>query len=231
MIWRVLDSGIKNAQAIMQTDTDLLESLHVDKNSCLHLYDWNGPSATYGYFLKPSELLLSQEGLQLARRPTGGGLVFHVSDLAFSVLLPATHPALQHTLGPIHNYKIINQVVASVLNKYFPNHYHIIDQSTMAKSEHFCMVKGTKYDVLVGDKKVVGAAQRNKKHGLLHQGSISLIPPSYDFLHRYLPYDLIENMQLFSHALLSKEASFLDICHAKEVLKKALTLAFQEQLS
>ena len=64
----------------------------------LHLYQWDGPSATYGYFIDPSKYLdlnkLRQHHVALARRPTGGGIVFHIWDLAFSFLIALLSSAI-----------------------------------------------------------------------------------------------------------------------------------------
>ena len=77
----------------MDLDAKLLEEMKPDDAPILHLYEWEQDSGTYGYFLKPDKYLdmtqAQKRGLTLARRPTGGGIVFHVCDLAFSALVPA----------------------------------------------------------------------------------------------------------------------------------------------
>src|SRR5580692_6228766 len=91
---RVLDTGPASAEKNMQIDADLLESLA--EEPILHFYEWEKRSITYGYFVKPEELLhlenLKRHGIDHARRPTGGGIVFHLWDLAFSVLIPSSSP-------------------------------------------------------------------------------------------------------------------------------------------
>ena len=93
MKWMVFDSGSASALVNMAIDTELLAKL--DVTPVLHFYEWESDAATYGYFINPAEYLnlhaADRLGLQLAKRSTGGGIVFHVCDFAFSVLVPASY--------------------------------------------------------------------------------------------------------------------------------------------
>lgn len=176
---QIIDTGKKYAEAIMQKDAALLESLE-GKEAVLHFYAWDGPSATYGHFIKPSDYLDMQAaaefGLTCAKRPTGGGIVFHLADFAFSVLVPADHPRFgQNTL---ENYALINRAMMKCLHPLASklSLLPIEPTSLDAASRQFCMAKPTKYDVLWKGRKIGGAAQRRTKKGFLHQGTISLAP-------------------------------------------------------
>ena len=93
-MWKILDTGVSTAAENMKIDGELLAGLEAQQGPILRLYDWEGKCATYGYLTKPEEFMdlakTAAEGLNLARRPTGGGIVVHAWDLAFSVLVPAT---------------------------------------------------------------------------------------------------------------------------------------------
>lgn len=148
----------------------------------LHLYTWERPSLTYGYFIKPEEHLdlavLQEAGLDLARRPTGGGIVFHTHDLAFSVLLPKGHPACGS--NTLERYHWVNSRVLEAIES---GRQKGADLCTIEPDEPrtmaaFCMARPTHYDVMWEGRKVGGAAQRKKPQGLLHQGTICLqVPP------------------------------------------------------
>ena len=94
--WEIIDTGCQSAKKNMCFDAQLLENADTFSKPVLHFYEWEGENATYGYFTDPSKLLnldqVRKLCLQLARRPTGGGIVFHIWDLAFSVMVPATCP-------------------------------------------------------------------------------------------------------------------------------------------
>ncbi len=201
---QVLDTGIDSAEANMRFDEKLLEEL---KLPVLHLYQWAKPSATFGYFIRPENHLDLQKAalhhLDLARRPTGGGIVFHIWDLAFSFLLPSSHPAFsQNTL---ENYQFVNRAVLEVVRSYFSLAPELIPQNAPSLGpdcQNFCMAKPTQYDVVYKGMKIAGAAQRKRKQGYLHQGTLSLAPPRLDLLHDVLlsKKDVLHAMTSFTFA-------------------------------
>ena len=160
---RVLDTGLASAEQNMCLDEELLNALEVPT---LHLYQWATPSATFGHFIEPEKHLdlnqASRWNLSLARRPTGGGIVFHIWDLAFSFLLPSTHPAF--SLNTLENYQFVNQVVLEVMQTLFalPEKVELILQNSPemgSDCRHFCMARPTQYDVVYQGMKIAGAAQ------------------------------------------------------------------------
>src|SRR5579872_6746747 len=118
---QILDTGIDSAEANMRFDEKLLNQLEAQGNPILHLYQWSRPSATFGYFIRPEKHLdlenAAKNHLDLARRPTGGGIVFHIWDLAFSFLMPAEHP--HFSIGTLQNYQFVNKAVLETVQTYF----------------------------------------------------------------------------------------------------------------
>lgn len=171
----------------MRLDEEMLFSLDPQGAPILHFYEWEAPSATYGYFLDPAEELdlaaVKRAGISLAKRPTGGGIVFHLWDYAFSFLMPAEHPFCYPT--PLENYRFINRYVAEAMRPIIPNFSELFEDSEGGTGS-FCMAKPTMYDVIVEGKKVAGAAQRRRKNGYLHQGTISLAFPDLKLLEEIL---------------------------------------------
>jgi lipoate-protein ligase A len=228
--WEVIDTGVRSAEDNMRYDTALLEL--ADQRVCpvLHLYEWEGDAATYGYFVDPAEYLhlenVSKRGLQLARRPTGGGIVFHQWDMAFSVLVPSHCPEFsENTLA---NYALVNRaVLASVKEFLHSQPLTLTPEDGEAWDEHcksFCMAKPTKYDVMWEGKKIAGAAQRKTKKGFLHQGMISLVMPCEEYLSDILlpETQVKEAIKAHSSPLLGTSASSEDIKAAKRSLSSLL---------
>lgn len=190
--WKIVDSGIATAEQNMVLDAHLLKDLDAGSATpVLHLYDWEFPSATFGHFINPYDFLSFQafSVLDIAKRPTGGGLLLHTSDWAFSILVPAGHEAF--SVNTLENYTFVNQLVIKAIE-------HCVGRSAVLSllpdeskardrhSGHFCMAKPTKYDVMLEGKKVGGGAQRRTRAGYLHQGTISLALPDRAFLERVL---------------------------------------------
>jgi lipoate-protein ligase A len=225
--WKVIDSGFATAKANMDFDLKLLEELKEASSPILHVYDWAASSATYGYFLNPSAYL-SQEAfncLDLSKRPTGGGVTFHVSDWAFSILIPASHKA--YSINTLDNYAFVNQLVIKVLKRFLGNSKELSLLSDEPKaidtpSVNFCMAKPTIFDVMMEGKKVGGGAQRRKHFGFLHQGTISLVLPDKDFFEKVLlPGTSVYNSILKKTCtLLPLTASARDLSEARNTLKE-----------
>lgn len=186
---QILDTGTASAESNMRFDEKLLSELGQTANPLLHLYRWEGLSATYGYFIDPKNHLdldrARERGLSLARRPTGGGIIFHIWDLAFSFLLPASHP--RFSLNTLENYRFVNEAVLETVREYFrlDETARLTPEDAIAQEadcRHFCMAKPTQYDVVYQGMKIAGSAQRRMRQGYLHQGSISLAAPEIDLL-------------------------------------------------
>lgn len=185
---QVLDTGTAAAQANMDRDAEMLEHLSPKSKPILHFYEWERPSATFGYFVGPEKHLdlekAKSRGLGLGRRPTGGGIVFHIWDFAFSFLMPSAHPAF--SLSTLENYRFVNDAVLKAVGSLFHVPEAALTLEDFASSspdcQHFCMAKPTQYDVVYLGRKIAGAAQRKKSQGYLHQGTISLAAPHIDLL-------------------------------------------------
>lgn len=233
---QILDTRANTAQRNMEIDKELLETL--SDEPILHLYDWEKPSITHGYFIKPADWLnldaLDQLGIDLARRPTGGGIVFHIWDLAFSFLMPESHSLFSE--DTLENYSFVNKIVQKAVEDFLAskNPISLIDKDMEAKfefSSKFCMARPTKYDVMLHGKKIAGAAQRKKTNGYLHQGTISISVPSREILSKTLKDPLIVE-QIFENTYpLISETDQTSLEDARVKIKKALIDNFEKKIS
>lgn len=237
-MWEILDTGMASAEANMRLDAELLSKVSTRKNPVLRLYSWHGESATYGYFIDPKKFLntdrVKERGLNLARRPTGGGIIFHVCDLAFSVIVPSTHPRFsQNTLA---NYAFINGFVSTVVKDFLGKDTKTdilpFDSKELDKpSTHFCMARPTKYDVMVEGKKVGGAAQRKTRHGFLHQGTISIGMMPKEFLQDVLltGNKVGESIEQNSYSLIGSDWTPMQLFKARKEVRNLLVQSFLDQ--
>jgi len=230
---KIIDSKIGSSKDIMNLDETLLEELEPNDDPILHLYTFEKKSATFGHFLSPSDYIDLKKAekfdVELAKRPTGGGMIFHFSDLAFSVLIPSEHHG--YFTDPLKNYVFINQIVMKAIERFLqqsPNLDLLPEESAPLdpSSKAFCMAKPTKYDIMIEKKKIVGAAQRRKKQGYLHQASISLFMPDFALIEEILLPNtkVLEAMKLNTTALIQEPKESLQEIQQK--MKKELITAF-----
>lgn len=228
MQWRVIETGAAPADVIMAKDVCLLNEMKSEDPPTIHFYEWKGNSATYGHFVDPFQFL-SREGvakyqLALARRPTGGGLTFHLTDFAFSILIPASHP--NYSLNTLDNYRFINSLVADAIHPFVGEVNFFADDAEPISPacRSFCMAQPTQYDIMQGNRKVGGAAQRRTKHGFLHQGTISLALPPEEMMEEILlpGNQILEAMQRCTCPLLGPYVSPAMLLEGRQKIKASL---------
>jgi len=237
-MWEIFDTGMASAERNMRIDAELLEKAADSSAPILHFYRWERPSATYGYFINPAQHLdlasTSRDGLELARRPTGGGIVFHLWDLAFSVIVPSSAPFFSE--NTLSNYAFINRAVSQAVERFMGRQGNtaLIPEDAPAfdgSCARFCMALPTKYDVVLHGRKIAGAAQRQKKQGFLHQGTISLKAPSEGQLRSWLLQGsrVLEAMQAYTFALLPAAADAASLEKARSALQEILYQSLIDQ--
>ncbi|WDE99059.1 biotin/lipoate A/B protein ligase family protein [Lentisphaera profundi] len=163
----------------MAIDEALMESAIDLPGPLLRLYEWSTNSISFGYTQKFERI--PQEGYDLVRRPTGGGIVYHQHHFTYTVVLPPKHWIVKET-KPVESYAYLNRCVQSALQSLSLT--SSLAQEEIPKSVDragmVCFVTPTRYDLLSDEKKIAGSAQRRSKLGMLHQGSIEC--EGHDFL-------------------------------------------------
>ncbi|OGV51432.1 MAG: hypothetical protein A2X49_16910 [Lentisphaerae bacterium GWF2_52_8] len=169
--WFLWRDEARPAALNMAIDEVLLAEISSINTPILRLYSWDTPSVSIGYV--QDFAAAPQEGYKIVRRPTGGGVVFHVADLTYTVVLPPRHRIC--SFERVESYRVFHRIVLKALEAFgvqgslAPDGLPGADRATMR-----CFNTPTRYDVLDGSRKLAGAAQRRTRNGLLHQGSIML---------------------------------------------------------
>ena len=94
MNWRIIISGKKSPAENMAIDEAIfLGNIENTSPPTIRFYDWNPPTASFGYNQKiKNELdldLLEKKGYAFIKRPTGGRLVLHKDEITYAVIAPA----------------------------------------------------------------------------------------------------------------------------------------------
>lgn len=205
---------MNHAQLNMDNDYERLKSAKSSDKPMLTFYEWNGPALTYGYFVDPNQFLV-ENSFQMGKRPTGGGILFHSIDCAFSLVIPSSHEKL--SLNTLENYQLVNGLIQEAL---YGLGIKVDVLEGGCTNLRFCMAKPTVYDLVIGGKKVVGAAQRRSKEGLLHQGSIALRLPG--------PQEKAALKEATLYDLMCRETCPLELDQNK--LKRAITEIVKDKL-
>ena len=167
LFWR--DSEPRSGPENMAVDQWLLEST---PEPVLRVYRWAGDWLSLGYFgrLRDADALRRESpGLQVVRRPTGGGLVDHRRDRTYTLAIPRTHPLA--TLRGAESYRAIHAALAEALRR-SGTEVELVTATPEASSPE-CFVSPVQWDLVDrAGGKVAGAGQRRTRHGLLHQGSV-----------------------------------------------------------
>jgi len=143
----------------------------------LRLYRWITPTVSLGYFQRFAELESlgpPLDRLPVVRRTTGGGAILHDLELTYSFALPLGHVLL--CAGPNVLYELAHDAVIECLKNYGVEASRGCesDGSGAGRGPFFCFARRHSLDVLVGNDKIAGSAQRRTQEGVLQHGSIIL---------------------------------------------------------
>ena len=160
----------------MQTDHQMLCHAASNDRALLRVYQWSAPTLTLGYFQKSADRIQHGESssLDCVRRATGGGAIVHHHDWTYSLALPPQ--LLDSQLGAAqHVYDCIHDAVVEWLtNRNFAASKWSEPTCRAQSCSFLCFERRSLGDVIVGESKVMGSAQRRYKGALLQHGSLLL---------------------------------------------------------
>jgi len=135
----------------------------------LRIYSWLRPSITVGYSQSLDDEidleLCGEYGIDVAKRPTGGGIDFHSpSDIAFGILLDA------------EDSRILLQKTSNAVRKAlkFLGVEPAVADSNSDRDRRFCCSYPSRFELEVGGRKIAGIAQRRGRRSVLQQVSIAV---------------------------------------------------------
>lgn len=175
---QVLVDGAREAYENMQLDKEMLQ--RHEEFPAVRLYSFSSFCATIGIFT-PREGLINEQlcmhkGIQIATRPSGGGLLFHEEDLSFCFYIPLT----EMNCPPLTIGRTINACILDSLAPFLPK--VDIDEEPRFRQSPFCFSSLTPFDLVWNNRKIGGCAQRRSKYGTLHQGTLFLKKPNWDII-------------------------------------------------
>lgn len=158
--FRILQTGLDSAYLNMGLDEAILESVASGSAlPTLRIYGWEPPAISLGYFQGALEEVdvdaCRRQGVDLVRRITGGGAVFHDAEVTYSIVIPEGHPLAPPSI--LDSYSLLCSGIVEGL-----------------KSLHITAEFAPINDIVSGGRKISGNAQTRKKGCLLQHGTVLL---------------------------------------------------------
>lgn len=152
---RLLFTGARCAAENMAIDEALMESCRAESIPILRFYSWRPAAVSIGYFQGLEEEVdthaCRKKGVDIVRRITGGGAVFHHKEITYSIILPE------------------NRVPQNILESYAVLCGALVDCfKKLGLDARFVPIN----DIIVAGKKISGNAQTRRGGVLLQHGTI-----------------------------------------------------------
>jgi len=171
----VLPRQTADAVANMSADYLLLEHYPRPERIRFRPFGWSGPAYTFGVS-QPWAKYRAQVPAHypLVRRCTGGGLVSHLDDWTFALVIPAGHPL--YAADAMASYAAVHEALATALQAQGQPVKLASPPSGERpfQSPDACAQRAEPNDLVRSDdgRKVAGAAQKRTRSGLLLEGYV-----------------------------------------------------------
>lgn len=158
--FRFLETGANHAAFNMGLDEAILESVAAGAEPpTLRLYAWKPRAVSIGYFQGARDEVdlerCAELGIDVVRRLTGGGAVFHADELTYSIVVPDSHPLVRGEI--LDSYRSLCAGVIEGL-------------AGLGVPAEFAPLN----DIVSGGKKLSGNAQTRRRGYVLQHGTVLL---------------------------------------------------------
>ncbi|MBI4691222.1 MAG: lipoate--protein ligase family protein [Nitrospirae bacterium] len=177
--WRLINSGAYSASYNMALDEAIAISVRKnDSPPTLRLYSWDKQSVTLGCFQKLGDINIEycrNRGIPIVRRPTGGRAILHKNELTYSFSVRTDNEIFSK--GLLDSYKKISLAFNLAFRKIgvLAESKKVRERGEVLTRSPLCFQSSSFGEILIGNKKIVGSAQKRWPDGLLQQGSIPYV--------------------------------------------------------
>lgn len=207
--FKLIRSHPGNAVDNMILDEKIFSRYLEDGIGVFRIYSWQGPSFTYGTSQQAEgEIDLVrciQDGISIAQRITGGGILFHNNEITYSL------SCSKADIGEDNNVFVSYRQICSFLVSFYESlglkaYFALESEDFKSKSipHQLCSASHEKYDIVINGKKIGGNAQKRKRTAVFQHGSIPL-SIDWELMRRYvssLPKDISSGVTTLSDELL-----------------------------
>ncbi len=209
----------------MAIDEVLLKSLEeTPSRPVFRIYGWSPPALSLGRFQRAAEVLdldlCQTAGVQIVRRITGGGIIYHADEITYSIV------CTQENIPSSKSVKDSFRVLTGFLLQFYRNlglqAAYAIDSAAndelLGQRTDYCFAGKETFDIMINGRKIGGNAQRRTKRIIFQHGSIPLVGREKDGI-RFLrkpPTGLEERVTCLADEGVTCDPEFL-----KDKLKEA----------
>ncbi len=158
--WRLLQHGARPAYANMAIDEAILKHVVAGDSPCtLRFYRWQPSAVSIGYFQSMEQEVdlaaCEARGVDVIRRLTGGGAVYHDYDgeITYSLTMPDDYPGLPRNV--LDSYDLLCKGL-------------VLGLRSLGMPAAFSPIN----DIVVAGRKISGNAQTRRFHGVLQHGTL-----------------------------------------------------------
>ncbi|HBO42915.1 MAG TPA: lipoate--protein ligase family protein [Planctomycetaceae bacterium] len=160
----------------MAVDEALLESFADQDVCCWRFYGWREPTLSLGYFQTHDDRRRHPASLTcpIVRRASGGGAIVHDVELTYSLIAPAGTPLASQRE---RLYRMVHETLIETLALLGVPGASLFGHETLVHPEgspFLCFERRSPGDVVYGDAKIAGSAQRRRRDAVLQHGSVLL---------------------------------------------------------
>jgi lipoate-protein ligase A len=169
----IIDPEANSGEWNMAVDESLLQSAIERDVATFRWYRWREPTVSLGYFQSKDEFTHQARfsSLPCVRRLTGGGALVHDHELTYSLSLPASQRWYER---PMELYRVVHGAFISILaQRGVLVRYRGVTQKDGAGT-FLCFSRQDENDLVLGEHKVLGSAQRRRRGAILQHGGLLL---------------------------------------------------------
>lgn len=171
---RWLDSGAADGATNMAVDSLLLDDARESGLTTLRIYAWSSPTLSLGRHERAlgrfDRARLTEMGVSVVRRPTGGRALLHNREVTYSVTGPVGNRTLREAFSDVNDFLTSAMLRLGVrsLSEATPR------GATEPPGWSACFAEPNKGELVVGGAKLIASAQWRDQGAFLQHGSILL---------------------------------------------------------
>ncbi len=170
---RLVPDSAESGPLNMALDAVLLAWAEASGQPVVRVYGWAEPTTSLGYFqpLADRQSHPPSQPTAVVRRETGGGAIVHHHDLTYSLAVPK---GLWSALPPAELYCRVHGTLRDTLAEQCGLAAELCRCGTAdgPAAPFLCFQRRASGDLLVGEAKIAGSAQRRPRTAVLQHGSL-----------------------------------------------------------